>query len=437
LYTTNGTVIQWGGGFDIGAGESVQFHQYTGGSLSADSAVLNRILTGSQTVIDGMLQGNGQVFVVNPSGIMFGGGAVVNVTQLVASALDISNADFAAGHYEFTAMGDSLGEVINKGTLGDSTTESIALLGKKVANYGTIRTKTGGVVVMASGDRVLLGEPGENIIVEMDSVEDGTGTVTNQDYYLDDQDEVVESPGLIDSPAGTVVLAAGDIYSMALRAFGGTGTIEQNGTVNADGVDGDGGTVTLTGADAVTLGAGSTTSANAGTDSDAGLVTVHSRGRADIEAGATISATGGSDPVHPPEDLVATVVDTTVEISADYINLAGDVDASATDGKRGKVVIDGLELTVADGDIPVEPVPDNTVYEEWIEAQSQASTDVELVMHSSGEGDLITVGPITDGEITGGTGDIIMRTSYDTGGIKFLPLVQPPALKPVAAAFTC
>ena len=417
IETDHGAIINWNN-FDTNAGQSVTFNQHLDGELSSMSAVLNRISSGAvPTEFNGILSANGRVFVVNPAGVIFGAGSTVNVTQLVASSLDITDSDFTAGNYEFIAA-DGFGEVVNSGTINAS--EGVALLGSRVLNYGTISTGPGGFVVMAAGDRVLLGEPGSKIIVEMDSV-----TLPDEGGAAGIGDVINESTGEITSPSGTIVLASGDMFSTALdlssepvRVASGVGRIEQKGTINADGIGDDGGSVTLTAADEVVLGAGSVTTANAGAESDSGLVVVHSEGRTTVSAGAQIAATGG----HLPHDVVDEfddVVETSVEISGDYVNMAGDIDASATDGKRGKIVIDALNMTIADGSMPDDP-PDNTVYEQWIEGQSYASTDVELVAHSRTEGNIVAE-PMSDGVIEGGSGDIVLRTTYDTGGITFLP----------------
>ncbi|MHC4500463.1 MAG: Ig-like domain-containing protein, partial [Planctomycetota bacterium] len=177
-------------------------------------------------------------------------------------------------------------------------------------------------------------------------------------------------------------------------------------------------------ADEVVLAAGSVTTANAGTGRDSGLVVVHSEGLTTVSAGAQIAATGGYVP-HDIDDEFDDVVETSVEISGDYVNVAGDIDASATDGKRGKIVIDALNMTIADGSMPDSP-PDNTVYEQWIEGQSYASTDVELVAHSKTGGGIVAEA-VSDGVIEGGSGDIVLRTKYDTGGITFLPGLEGSA----------
>ncbi|MHC4437580.1 MAG: Ig-like domain-containing protein, partial [Planctomycetota bacterium] len=392
--------------FDIAAEHTVTLTQ-TGADIPN---ALFRVFSGDGTQILGQFDANGNVFLVDPAGVLFGADAQVNVNQLVASSLDISNEDFLAGHYEFIAGEGDIGAVINNGTIGnDGLTEGVALIGRKVLNTGTITTTEGGFVVMAAGDRVLLSEEASNVLVEMNSValpEEGEGEVIND--------------GEITAPEGTVVMAAGDVFASALelpKVSYGNGRVEQNGVVDVDGTDGDGGNISLTAADEVVLHSDSLTSANAGTISDAGQVVVHSMGQTTIEAGAQVQAIGGQVPF----DLLGDyddVVNTTIEISGDYVNLAGVVDASATDGKRGKVVIDALDMTVADGAMPVDP-PDNTVYEEWIEAQSYAATDVELVAHSKESGNIITVKPITDGIIDGGSGDIVLRMKYDKGGIMF------------------
>jgi len=402
------TIINWDS-FDIGSDALTQFHQ-----LGNNPAVLNRIMSGDPTGIFGSLQANGSVFIINPAGVIFGANSHVDVTQLVASTLNITDDNFINGYYSFTGDVEGVDVYERLGVINYSkdmyAAKGVALIGKKILNAGIIKTGTGGFVVMAAGDEVVLGQPESGVVVKMESVTmpgEGDGEVIND--------------GLIESKAGTVVLAAGDMFSTALeldRVSGGVGRIEQNGTINTDGTNGDGGRIMLTAADEVILSGDSVTKANAGTTGDSGLVIVHSKGQTTIEADAKIEAKGGYEPYDIVDDF-DDVVDTSIEISGDYVNFAGDVDASAMYGKRGKIIIDALNMTIEDGYMPDTP-PDNTVYEKWIEDQSYASTDVELVAHSKTEGNII-VEPISDGVIEGGSGDIVLRTKYDTGGIEFMP----------------
>ncbi len=395
------TIIGWNS-LNTAANESLNFTK----SGVTDAAVLNRVISGSMTQFDGSMtaQTGMKIFMVNPAGIVFGPTAVINVPQLVASGLNITDTDFMAGHYEFSGGN---GAVINQGQI---IADGVALIGKMVQNIGTITTTSGGYVAMVAGDRVLLGEPGSKIVIETDSVsalDAGVGSVTNN--------------GTINAPAGQVVLAAGDIFSAALsldakavKVIDGIGTVAQNGTINADGTAGDGGIISITAGSETTLCSASVTTANAGTGGDSGLVIVHSSGDTSVQSGAKIEAKGGNTP-----DADKTVK-TSVLIAGNQVNLAGSVDASAaiSSGQKGKVVLDALNWTIADGSKPVSP-PDNTLYEKWIEAQSQANTDLEVVAHSPTNGNII-VNNISDGIITGGSGDIAMRTVYNTGGITFL-----------------
>src|SRR5512139_2624463 len=70
---TPGTIINWQG-FSINANEVTRFAQQ-----SAASTVLNRVVTNNPSVILGTLSSNGQVYLVNANGIMFGAGSTVDV----------------------------------------------------------------------------------------------------------------------------------------------------------------------------------------------------------------------------------------------------------------------------------------------------------------------------------------------------------------------
>src|SRR5262245_37778322 len=72
-------ILDWGG-FDIAPGEAVRFVQ-----PGISSVALNRVRGGSPTQILGNLSANGNVWVVNPHGVLFGAGAAVNVGGLLAS----------------------------------------------------------------------------------------------------------------------------------------------------------------------------------------------------------------------------------------------------------------------------------------------------------------------------------------------------------------
>ena len=83
--------------YNIGSAASVTYVQ-----PSSSSVALNRVVGSGATEIYGRLNANGQVFILNSNGILFGANAQVNVGSLVASTLSLSDADFMAGNYHFS-----------------------------------------------------------------------------------------------------------------------------------------------------------------------------------------------------------------------------------------------------------------------------------------------------------------------------------------------
>jgi len=349
--------------FNIAQPETVRFIQ-----PGSSASVLNRILSANPTNINGTLLANGRVFFVNPAGVYIGAGARINVNQLVASGLNITNSDFINGRYNFVGGN---GAVINS---GDIRAEQVYLIGKQVVNSGNISCPAG-YVVMASGDRVFLGEPGSDIVLEVDA------SSLSEPADADGTGAAVLNEGTIEASGGIIALAAaGDIYSQAISNVGtisastdtgkagqinltaadgtvtNTGTIEatggeggqvamegsrvgQFGTINADGTSGDGGNVDLWASDVVALSPGSLTTANAGTDGDGGEVIVFSPDSALLWADALIEAKGGSESGDGGF----------VEISGiEYVMVNGTVDRRATHGEAGLLYIDPTDLTIND-----------------------------------------------------------------------------------------
>jgi len=366
--------------FDIAAGHAVTCVQ-----PGANANALFRVFSGDGTQILGNFDANGNVFLIDPAGILFGANSQINVNRLVASSLDISNQDFLDGRYEFFAGADNIGTIVNNGTI--NADEGVALIGKKILNTGIVTIGEGGFVVMAAGDRVLLGESGSNVIVEMDSVVlpvQGDGDVIND--------------GEISSPAGTVVLAAGDVFASALelpKVSGGIGRIEQNGHIHTDGTTGDGGSVSLTSGDKTVLGSTSQTTANAGTNGNGGQVIVYSPGSAIFEDGARVEAKGGSESGNGGF----------FELSGkEYVEVLGDIDLTAANGKTGMFLIDPLNLTIVNS----VPEPEDGGFTgpngEWQPSGTGSELDIDILEDYLGLSNvtLSTVGTVGDED-----GDII------------------------------
>src|SRR5579859_1601613 len=135
-------IITWQS-LNLAAQQSLTFQQ-----PNAQAIALNRVLSASSTVINGTLSANGQVWVINPNGVVFGHGSSVNVAGLLASTSDIADADFLSGHYKFSLPSvNPLASVVNQGDLTALSGGSVILAGNSVANQGTIQADLGAVVL--------------------------------------------------------------------------------------------------------------------------------------------------------------------------------------------------------------------------------------------------------------------------------------------------
>src|SRR5258708_8753816 len=90
--TTNSAILHWSW-FNIGANGSVTFKQTTSSSIA-----LNRIFQASPSQIFGNLSANGQVYLINLNGFLFGPTATVNVGSLLVSSLPLTLSDSNFGN---------------------------------------------------------------------------------------------------------------------------------------------------------------------------------------------------------------------------------------------------------------------------------------------------------------------------------------------------
>ncbi len=147
---TPGAIINWQQ-FSIGQNEVTRFIQQ-----NAASAVLNRVVGVNPSVILGTLTSNGRVFLVNPSGITIGRGAVIDVAGFAASTLNLSDADFLSGRLLFQGIGTE-GKLINAGTIRAADGGQVYLVAPNVENQkDAVITSPNGEVVIAAGRKVEL-----------------------------------------------------------------------------------------------------------------------------------------------------------------------------------------------------------------------------------------------------------------------------------------
>ncbi len=212
-------ILNWES-FSIGPGGQVNFLQQQGSS----SVALNRVLGNNPSQIFGSLTANGRVFLVNPSGILFGPGANVSVGGLVASTLSITDQDFLDGRYVFSNAGGA-GSVVNQGSI-NSFSGYTALLAPQVTNEGFIFANMGNVA-LAAGERVSLDMVGDNLIrVSVDQAA---------------LDAAIVNRGNIEAFGGNVLLAAHSANALLDTVLNTQGfvraarMIEQGGEIVLDG----------------------------------------------------------------------------------------------------------------------------------------------------------------------------------------------------------
>lgn len=294
---SNRAIINWQD-FSISAGETTRFIQ-----PSSSSAMLNRVVGGNPSQIHGRLQANGQVYLINPNGVLVGPGGVVDTGGFLASTLELPDDAFLrGGDLRFT--GTSNASVINLGSIGASEGDVI-LIARTIENHGEIRASNG-TAVLAAGSEVLVKASGEERVF----IEAGKGSVTNT--------------GLIEGAAAEIKAAGGNEYALA---------INNEGTVRATGVVNSGGRIRLVANDGKIRQAGTLRATKAPTATDKADVRVLGKD-VELTESSRIEAPGGF-----------------VETSGDRISIAPGsiVDTRAGDGTAGTWLIDPADLNVVSG----------------------------------------------------------------------------------------
>ncbi|MEO8455348.1 MAG: filamentous hemagglutinin N-terminal domain-containing protein [Sphingomicrobium sp.] len=227
--SSQNTAINWQS-FNIAQGNSVVFVQ-----PNSNSVALNRVVGGNASTIFGTLSANGKVFLINPNGVLFGRTAQVNVGGLVASTLNLTDADLMAGRYRFS--GSSRAAVLNQGTI-NADGGYVALLGASVSNEGLIQANMG-TVALAAGTAMTLDVAGDGLL----NVAIDQGAVN----------ALVQNGGVLRANGGRVLMTAQGAGQLLRTAVNNSGVIEartldnrngeikllgdmQSGTINVAGV---------------------------------------------------------------------------------------------------------------------------------------------------------------------------------------------------------
>ncbi|MCM2287790.1 MAG: filamentous hemagglutinin N-terminal domain-containing protein, partial [Sulfuritalea sp.] len=226
---TPNAIINWQQ-FNIGQNETTRFIQQ-----SAQSAVLNRIGGQDASQILGTLSSNGRVFLVNPNGVMFGRGAVVDVAGLIVSNLNLSDANFLANKLSFG--GGGLGTVTNLGNISTPLGGSVYLVGSNVGNQGVITTPQGQVVLAAGSSVSLIDSAGPELSVTLTANGNkavNLGAINAAGGRIDMFGAIIEQAGVLRADSATVD-AAGNITLKATQSATVSGEISATNAVGSGG----------------------------------------------------------------------------------------------------------------------------------------------------------------------------------------------------------
>lgn len=261
ITNTPGAIVNWSS-FSIGSASRVTIDQ-SGGPASA---MLNRVTGVDPSQIMGRLDSNGRVFLVNPNGVLFGAGSVVDAQGLIASTRDISNANFLAGNYLFRGTGAGQivvesGAQISTATRGPNGQVWLVADKIDVQKDASINTPNG-QVMLAAGSEL---QVGSNSLGNM-TFAVATGSANT-----------IKSYGNIAAQRGAVGMFADSIvHSGQITSGGGTGE------------------ALITAARDITVTNGAVINASGDGAENGGRITLNAGNRLQIDALANVAADGGT-----------------------------------------------------------------------------------------------------------------------------------------------
>ena len=237
------SVLNWnnfGSGADaINAGDTLSFVL-----PNSNASILNVVLGTNQTAINGTIESNAKVFILNPNGIVVGSGARIDTAQLTLSTVDNP---FAA-QFKYLADGTIPSQSGTRTASGTTTIQSNAIIASPNV---TILTKditiggalTGGNLNVIADGSVTLGSAGSTTWVSGNlSVTNPTGSTT---VGVPTANVGANGSIVIDSVSGNIVNAVGSrVNAKSLTATTTSGDISL-GAVAATNVTASGKNVTV------------------------------------------------------------------------------------------------------------------------------------------------------------------------------------------------
>lgn len=207
--TSNSAIIHWDA-FSIAANEHTRF------ALPGSTAsTLNRV-TGSQASnLQGLLESNANLYLINPQGILIGASARIETGGFIASTLDISDDDYLNGG-TMRFSGDSQATISIEGSI-HANEGDLLLIAREIQQGGQLSAPQG-TVALAAASEVLVSAP------------DSAG----QRVFIKAGEGHISQSGLIEAARAELRSAGGNPYALAINQSGivrATGTRTNNGAI--------------------------------------------------------------------------------------------------------------------------------------------------------------------------------------------------------------
>ncbi|WP_445301476.1 two-partner secretion domain-containing protein, partial [Microcoleus sp. Pol10D4] len=221
--------------------------------------ILGRVVGGNPSIINGLIQvsgGNSNLFLINPSGIIFGPNASLNLPAAF-TATTATNIGFDSGLFNIVGANDystligtpntfyfnlsQPGSIINAGNLAIVPGQSITLIGGTVVSTGSLNAPQGNIIVAAvpGKNAIRLSQEGHLLSLEIGVVDGGLLAQNGQLSLPLSLPQLLagaggnSATGISVNGAGEVVLTAGLRVETGDVAIASSTVNSQNATLSA------------------------------------------------------------------------------------------------------------------------------------------------------------------------------------------------------------
>ncbi|MCA9061100.1 MAG: filamentous hemagglutinin N-terminal domain-containing protein, partial [Planctomycetaceae bacterium] len=435
-------VINWDS-FSIGAGHSANFQL-----PDSTAAVLNRVTSAQMpSTISGALNSNGNILLVNPSGIVVSSSGTVNTNGFAASVFDIGDAEFMKGGALHFNNNGSNAAVTNQGTIATGN-GGAHLIANQISNEGSI-TSLGGNITLSGGGEVTLQDgvtyvqptletlaggisPTAGLIQNTGSIRATGAATAGGEVYLVNPNGKILHDGTITAGQTAIADAQQNIVQPATTPVeGGRVQLEadnisltENSTIDASGANGGGevliggdwqGTGDMHQATRVAIAEGAKVDASATTQGDGGTIVAWSNvneRESVTSVHGTLSATGGVNGGNGGR----------IETSGHRLDVSGIIaNARAYAGKAGAWLLDPYSLTVTNSATNTTIVAPPLGFISSSGGTNVAASDIEAALNTGSSVYLQTSG--TDGDGNGaGNINVNVDITKSAGGNTSLSL---------------